>query len=85
MIAERNIEKGEEIFHSYGNDLSSAQCLQTFGLAPDESIHRAAGAWNEGVDEMNSNGAGEVMPAVLSCNDILTACGEMAESDYPMC
>ena len=86
MIAERNIEKGEEIFHSYGNGLSSAQCLQTFGFVPEESIHRAAAAstWN-GVDETNFvGGTGEVTPAVLSREDIVSACRQMAQSDYPM-
>jgi hypothetical protein len=34
MIAERNIIKDEEIFHSYGTDLTSSQLLQTFGFVP---------------------------------------------------
>jgi hypothetical protein len=32
MVAEREIAKGEEIFHSYGSDMTSAQLLQTFGF-----------------------------------------------------
>lgn len=34
MVAERNIAKGEEILHSYGETLTSAQLLQTFGFVP---------------------------------------------------
>ena len=34
MVAEREIAEGEEIFHSYGSDLTSAQLLQTFGFVP---------------------------------------------------
>ena len=36
MEAERLIDKGEEIFHSYGDHLTSAQLLQTFGFVPRE-------------------------------------------------
>lgn len=34
MVAERDIAQDEEIFHSYGSDLTSAQLLQTFGFVP---------------------------------------------------
>lgn len=34
MVAERNIADGEEIFHSYGSEMTSAQLLQTFGFVP---------------------------------------------------
>ena len=73
MIAERNVVKGEQIFHSYGNNLSSGQCLQTFGFVPQESIQQAI-----------SNTVGEnVTPAVLSRADIIKACQEMVQSGYP--
>lgn len=32
MMADRPIVKGEEIFHSYGDSMTSAQLLQTFGF-----------------------------------------------------
>ena len=32
MVAERDIRKGEDIVHSYGESLTSAQLLQTFGF-----------------------------------------------------
>ena len=32
MVAEREIAMGEEIFHSYGSNMTSAQLLQTFGF-----------------------------------------------------
>eukprot|EP00934_Nitzschia_sp_Nitz4_P005070 Nitzschia sp. Nitz4//scaffold89_size161592//46758//48344//NITZ4_002369-RA/size161592-processed-gene-0.38-mRNA-1//-1//CDS//3329559589//5060//frame0 len=34
MEAERSITKGEEIYHSYGDTLTAAQTLQTFGFVP---------------------------------------------------
>jgi len=40
MIAERDILEGEELFHSYGTDLTSAQLLQTFGFVPREHSER---------------------------------------------
>jgi hypothetical protein len=34
MIAERSLTTGENVVHSYGNELTSAQLLQTFGFVP---------------------------------------------------
>jgi SET domain len=34
MIAERHLVPGEAVVHSYGNELTSAQLLQTFGFVP---------------------------------------------------
>ncbi|KAG7349865.1 SET methyltransferase domain containing protein [Nitzschia inconspicua] len=34
MIAERSLNVGEDVVHSYGNELTSAQLLQTFGFVP---------------------------------------------------
>lgn len=34
MVAERSISKGEEVLHSYGDSLTAAQLLQTFGFVP---------------------------------------------------
>ena len=44
MVAERDIAQGEEIFHSYGSDLTSAQLLQTFGFVPRKHSIDALGA-----------------------------------------
>ena len=44
MIAERELARGDEVFHSYGKDLSSAQVLQTFGFVPRESTRLMAAA-----------------------------------------
>ena len=41
MGAERNIVKGEEILHSYGDQLTSAHQLQTFGFVEERYIQRA--------------------------------------------
>jgi hypothetical protein len=79
MSAQRNLTRGEQVCHSYGNGLSSAQCLQTFGFVPKESIQRAATKWGE--HEVIRNGA--VTPAVISRDDLVHACREMIESDYP--
>ena len=40
MIAERDICAGEEVVHSYGDGLTSAQLLQTFGFVPSKHTDR---------------------------------------------
>ena len=40
MIAERDICEGEEVVHSYGDGLTSAQLLQTFGFVPSNHTDR---------------------------------------------
>ncbi len=37
MVAERDIAAGEEIFHSYGDTLTAAQLLQTFGFVHSQA------------------------------------------------
>jgi hypothetical protein len=44
MRAERDVREGEPVTHSYGNRLTSSQCLQTFGFVPISAVLRA-GAW----------------------------------------
>jgi len=61
MIAERNIAEGEEIFHSYGTDLTSAQLLQTFGFVPrTHSIKSVAGT-----STANTTVSGGAAPATV--------------------
>jgi hypothetical protein len=84
MIADRDIARGEQVFHSYGNGLSSAQVLQTFGFVPDASICRAA-TWNKisGMSREEKDD-GVVTPAILSRNDIVEACRQMVITGYPL-
>ena len=42
MVAERPIAAKEQVVHSYGDTLTSAQVLQTFGFVPDAHIQRAS-------------------------------------------
>ena len=42
MVAERDVSEGEEILHSYGTDLASAQLLQTFGFVPSDHSEASA-------------------------------------------
>lgn len=38
MKAERDVAMGEEVFHSYGDSLTAAQMLQTFGFVPPQPV-----------------------------------------------
>ncbi|OEU06249.1 SET domain-containing protein [Fragilariopsis cylindrus CCMP1102] len=40
MRAERNIHQEEELYHSYGHQLTSSQLLQTFGFVPIQYTNR---------------------------------------------
>jgi len=83
MIAERSVQTGEQVFHSYGRDLSSAQVLQTFGFVPEEAIQRAA-RWNAttGMDEKQHVGV-VTTAAIVSRDNIREACRQMQCSGYP--
>ena len=90
MAAERDIETGEEVCHSYssgsggaGGGLNSAQLLRTFGFVDVASVserlegyHRAAGSSERRVPS-------DLTPAVISKVDLLAACEEVATSSYP--
>lgn len=91
MMAERDIARGEPVFHSYGHDLTSAQVLQTFGFVPNESIQRAT-RWNTATglttNDTHTNDTATAMAgvtvAMLSRDDILKACIQMMTSEYPL-
>ena len=82
MIAERDIAKGTQVFHSYGNALTSAQVLQTFGFVPEDAICRAA-TWNKisGMSRDEKDGT-VVTPAILSHDSIMEASRQMVDSGY---
>ena len=76
MIAERNIKRGEEIFHTYGTGLTSAQQLQTFGFVETGAAMRAANnQWN--------NDSYGITPATLSAAAVLSACRSVIGSSFP--
>jgi hypothetical protein len=99
MLAERDIEKGEEICHSYdsgaaaqrkdgelakSSSLTSAQLLQTFGFVDvSSSIERLS-------KFLCRDKSGDVQlefdnmtPAMLSKNDICRICKAVSTSSYP--
>ena len=81
MVAERFIQKGEEILHSYGDTLTSGQLLQTFGFVEDRCIQRAMNNLVEGnEDDMLLY---NLTPAVLSRMDVIQACSNVSSSLFP--
>jgi hypothetical protein len=79
MVAERSIAAKEQVVHSYGDSLTSAQILQTFGFVPNVHIQRALKS-----DLFNGKVDNNLTPAVLSkSKDLLVACRKITKSDYP--
>ena len=77
MTAERDVKKGEEILHSYGNGLTSGQLLQTFGFVERSLVDRAInGVFPGDIDN-------DVTPAILSKECIIQACVHVALSKIP--
>ena len=74
MKAERDIDAKEEVCHSYGTKLTSAQVLQTFGFVPESSIDAA---------ERNVRVGDHVSPAILSKLEVASACQGVIESSFP--
>ncbi len=73
MIAERDIQEGEEILHSYGN-LTSGQQLQTFGFVEGCLVQRALkGCFNRN----------QTTPAVIPMSSIMSSCLRTSLSDLP--
>jgi hypothetical protein len=69
MQAERDIALGEEIFHSYGDTLTAAQVLQTFGFVPPRTC---------------TTETGNLTPVVLNkTTHILAACEHVKTSSIP--
>lgn len=72
MIAERDIVPGEEILHSYGDDLTAAQFLQTFGFVPTEILQKCY----QPSDETSC-------PVIFRHEEIVQACWKVIESGFP--
>jgi hypothetical protein len=69
MKAERDIRQGEEVVHSYGDTLTAAQLLQTFGFVPPRNTTKSR--------------SDPLTPACLSKKQLLAACQATKESTYP--
>jgi hypothetical protein len=75
MIAEKDIDPGVEILHSYGDSLTAAQLLQTFGFVPPSRLEAYQ-------SEHTPNTF--LTPAVLHKNKhLLAACKAVKLSSYP--
>jgi len=88
MVAERDVNKGEEILHSYG-DLTASQLLQTFGFVPESTLRRvlsptddAAAAATAAVGP-NTTATVTTTPAMLSKEVLVAACETVKKSSYP--
>ncbi|KAL7581232.1 hypothetical protein ACA910_006010 [Epithemia clementina (nom. ined.)] len=96
MQAERPIRAGEEICHSYGNDLTASQCLQTFGFVERSVLeilaHRATPQDDDDDDddddaveeeETAQNDVPNPTPVLLPKQLVLEACWNVIESGLP--
>jgi hypothetical protein len=79
MIAEHDIPSCEEVVHSYGDAMTSAQILQTFGFVPESHAQRVLKSSSPQADT-----ASKWTAAVLSKTELLSACRKVAASDYPL-
>jgi hypothetical protein len=77
MEAERDISADEEILHSYGEVLTAAQLLQTFGFVPLEASKLIV---SDGPRIMRN---ALLTPAVLSKASIVQAVHDVIQSGYP--
>ncbi len=76
MVAERDISKGEEIFHSYGDNMAAAQLLQTFGFVEDSLVQRALAL------SCKDEPCHGITPCVLSRDSVIDACRGVASSNF---
>lgn len=72
MVAERTIQAGEEILHSYGDSLNSTQLLSTFGFIPTEHVQNAI-----------QNQIRNASPVILHKKELLDTCFRIIESGIP--
>jgi hypothetical protein len=73
MVADRDIEAGEEIRHSYGSDLTSAQLLKTFGFVTERAVNHV----------LSGTAGRETTPAVISKQEIVFASRHVSFSRFP--
>jgi len=77
MLAEKDIEENEELFHSYGEKLTAAQILQTFGFVPQAAVQEATG------EDLWATTNSIKTPAVISKEALLAACKSVKKSSFP--
>jgi hypothetical protein len=94
MVAERDIERSEEICHSYysgavdsdsnakATSLNSAQLLQTFGFVDVNGAVERLQCMGKSSQASNIQ-MDNVTPAILTKQDICQACKAVSESSYP--
>ena len=83
MVAERTIYAGEEVLHSYGDELTASQFLQTFGFVPQSATVRAAAASCNRRTMALQSPTTFLTPAILSRTMVLEACWHVIESNQP--
>jgi hypothetical protein len=89
MVAERHVNKGQEILHSYGQNLSSGQLFQTFGFVEESFIRRATAISMDDDDDdatmviQERLAQHEWTPVILSKQEIVEACQYIASSNIP--
>jgi hypothetical protein len=78
MIAEREIALGEEILHSYGDDLTASQFLQTFGFVPRATMMNRC---NSTAPEPSTNELTmhTLSPAILRKQEVMEGCFQVIE------
>jgi SET domain len=86
MRAERDVNAGEEITHSYFGQhntmMTSEQCLRTFGFVERSATQRAANAdSNHENGASSSNAATGMTPAVVSRDAVLQCCQRVVERE----
>jgi hypothetical protein len=83
MIAERPLDVGDDVVHSYGDTLSSAQLLQTFGFVPSKHTVRVLEGHRDGNNRQGRN-LPWLTPVCLHKSDHLArACLMVKNSAFP--
>lgn len=98
MVAGRSLTAGEPVVHSYGDDLTSAQLLQTFGFVPQSHTYDVILSHRRGLQSgdtqvtdfaINQKDRAQqplhgLTPAYLHrTNHLLVACQNVKRSSYP--
>jgi hypothetical protein len=82
MVSERPLSTGEDVVHSYGDDLTSAQLLQTFGFVPLSHTQNICTFSASRTDQQRNHAS--LTPAYLRKIDhLLAACQMVKSSWYP--
>ena len=82
LVTTRHVEQGEEILHSYGDELNSSQLLQTFGFVSKQAIDDVL---DTKMDDLKKNNSSRIhkTPAILTKQDLIDACIRVHQSSFP--